>query len=81
MMIEYPNLAGEIAKRGVKKRAIASTLGISEKSLFNKMSGSVEFTWKEVCKIQDCFFPDREKDELFRRAERDELFAEKEERA
>jgi len=67
MQIAYPVLSGEIAKRGIKKCAIASALGISGKSLYNKMCGDVPFTWPEVCSINDRFFPDMDKDSLFSR--------------
>lgn len=68
MSAEYPNLATEIVKRGIKKCAIASTLGISGRSLYNKMTGKVSFTWPETCTIRDTFFPDMEKDFLFARS-------------
>ena len=65
----YPVLSVEIARRGIKKCAIASALGISGRSLYNKMCGDVPFTWPEVCRINDRFFPDMDKDRLFTRAE------------
>lgn len=67
--VVYPNLTAEVAKRGIKKSAIASALGISGRSLYNKMTGSVPFTWPETCTIQHRFFPDMDKDELFARAD------------
>lgn len=69
MTIEFPILAGEIAKRGIKKSAIASALKISTRAFYNKMSGTVPFTWPETCAIQSQFFPDMDKDDLFRRAD------------
>lgn len=65
MNAAYPNLTGEIAKRGIKKRVMASALGISSRSLYNKLSGAVSFTWPETCAIQNIFFPDMDKDTLF----------------
>ena len=65
MYIRYPNLASEIAKRGIKKRVIAERLGVSERTLYSKMTGKVEFTWPETCTINAIFFPDMEKDVLF----------------
>ena len=65
MHAAYPNLVGEIAKRGIKKCVMASTLGISGRSLYNKLSGTVPFTWPETCTIQNTFFPDMDKDTLF----------------
>lgn len=68
MSIAYPMLVGEIAKRGIKKRAIAKHIGISERALYNKMSGAVSFTWDEVLAINSCFFPDLDTHSLFARA-------------
>ena len=70
--IAFPNLAGEIAKRGIKKSAISSALGISGKALHNKMSGNTPFTWPEVCSINERFFPDKCKDELFTRVDKEQ---------
>ena len=69
MHVAYPALSGEIAKRGIKKSAIASAIGITGRSLYNKMSGGVSFTWDETCLIQNRFFPDMNKDDLFRKAD------------
>lgn len=64
-MVHYPILSGEIAKRGIKKKAIAEHIGVCEKSLSNKLSGRVPFTWPEVKAIRHRFFPDMTTDELF----------------
>ena len=69
-MIYYPTLAGEIAKRGIKKKAIAESIGVCSKSLNNKLSGRVPFTWPEVSKIRKQFFPDMDPDTLFAMEER-----------
>lgn len=63
----YPNLAGEIAKRGIKKVEIAKQLGISERALYNKLHGLVEFTWPEVQSVIRGFFPDCDPVMLFDR--------------
>lgn len=68
MSVAFPVLAGEIAKRGIKKCAIASALGISGRSLYSKMAGDVPFTWPEVCGINEQFFPDMSKETLFSRS-------------
>ena len=47
-LINYPMLEREIAGRGITKKAIAESLGISQRSFSNKMSGRVPFTWPEV---------------------------------
>ena len=71
MPIVYPVLIGEIAKRGIKKTAIASRLGISNRCLYNKLCGVSSFTWEEICIITDCFFPDMysKKDLLFAKSD------------
>ncbi len=69
-MVMYPILAGEIAKRGIKKKTIAQSIGVCDKSLNNKLQGRVEFTWPEVRTIRHQFFPDMDPDELFSKAER-----------
>lgn len=69
MQSVYPNLIGEIAKRGIKKKAIAQCLGICDKALKNKTDGRTPFTWPEVCKIQKEFFPDINKERLFQESE------------
>lgn len=66
-MVCYPVLEGEIAKRGMKKNAIASSLGICRKSLNNKLSGRQPFTWPEVNLIKERFFPDMTLEALFER--------------
>lgn len=64
-MVFYPVLAGEIAKRGIKKKIIAESIGVCGKSLKNKMDGKVPFTWPEVKIIRQRFFPDMTPDCLF----------------
>lgn len=61
----YRNLRGAIASKGIKYKKIAEVLGISAKSLSNKMNRKSPFTWEEVCTIQKEFFPEMEKDNLF----------------
>lgn len=65
MSVKYPNLVSEIAKRGIRRSVMASTLGISARALYNKMEGKAPFTWPETCIIRDTFFPDMNKDDLF----------------
>lgn len=61
----YPVLVGEIAKRGIEKRLIADAMGISYRAFYNKMTGITEFTWHEVRKIQETFFPEMDLKYLF----------------
>lgn len=69
MLAVYPILAGEIAKRGIKKTVIAEQLGITSRSLHNKLTGVASFSWEEACKINDCFFPDMDPKTLFQKAD------------
>ena len=64
-MVTYPVLIGEIAKRGIKKKTIADSIGVCSKSLTNRLLGKVPFTWPEVQIIQQRFFPDVEVKDLF----------------
>ena len=64
-MAYYPILVGEIAKRGIKKSAMARQLNISDRTLRNKLSGISAFTWPEVLSINSCFFPEMDPRELF----------------
>lgn len=68
-MVYYPNLAGEIAKRGIKKKKIAESIGVCDKAFNNKMSGRSPFTWPEVRTIRHQFFPDMDPDVLFAEAD------------
>lgn len=72
MKSRYPNLVSAIAQRGIKKTAIASSLGISSRTLYSKMNGFVSFTWEEICGIQEKFFPDVNKDDLFKQTDENE---------
>ncbi len=64
-MVYYPILEREIAGRGVKKKAIAESIQVCNKTLNNKLSGRVPFTWPEVSRIRKQFFPDIAPDVLF----------------
>lgn len=61
----YPVLTGEIAKRGIKKKAIADQIGVSARAFYNKLDGTSSFTWDEVCMIAKTFFPDMNVHTLF----------------
>lgn len=63
--MRYSTLVGEMAKRGIKKKEVAQSLGICDKSLNNKINCRAPFTWPEVYRIRSMFFPDMTSDELF----------------
>lgn len=58
--VRYPTLSSEMAKRGIRKTAIANRLGIDNKTFYNKLHGHSEFSWPEVTLMRDVFFPDFE---------------------
>lgn len=64
---EYPLFEKLAFERGIKKNVIAKTIGISPRSLNNKLNGSVDFRYQEAKKIKNVFFPDQELCELFQR--------------
>lgn len=43
--------------RGITQKACAELLGITEKTLYNKLTGSSEFTYSEVQKLR-IFLPE-----------------------
>lgn len=63
--MQYNVLNGKIAERGIKKKVIAETLGITPRAFSNKLAGRSKITWPEACIIQKKFFPDLDKDYLF----------------
>ena len=64
--MKYCILNGKIAEKGIHKKDICKELGISFKSFANKLNGKTEFTWSQVCTIQRVFFPEIDKDCLFK---------------
>ena len=64
--MEYKVLEEKLQERGIRKTTIAKRLNISEKTLQNKLSKKTQFTWEQVCIIQNVFFPDITKDCLFK---------------
>lgn len=64
-MPRYPVLAEKCRQLGIKKKQIAQTLGIDYKTFYNKWNGLTAFTWPEVCKIRQTYFPATASDELF----------------
>ena len=69
IMVIYPVLIGEIAKRGIKKKTIAQSIGVCDKALNNKLNGKSPFTWPEVKTIRHRFFPDMNPEALFSSSE------------
>lgn len=65
MKIIFPVLEAEMKRRKITKGQLAKTLGISDKSLYNKLHGLAPFTWNEVSMIRNTYFSDMSSDVLF----------------
>ncbi len=60
----YPNLYAELARNGMSKKEFASSLGVSERTIANILSGKSEFKISELKTIVD-LFPDCSPEYLF----------------
>lgn len=63
----YRELLGEMVKHGITRKMLADKLGITSKTLFNKINGKTDFTWEEVKKIRSIVAPTKTLDELFKK--------------
>lgn len=63
--MERVNLKAEITRHKVQVKDIAASIGISERTMKNKLNGVTDFTWGQACRIQKEFFPELSKDYLF----------------
>lgn len=61
----YRRLIGQMAEKGITRKALASHLGTTEKTLRNKINGTTDFTWSEIIKTRDYVAPDMPLEELF----------------
>lgn len=61
----YPILEAKIAEHGVKKKDIASALGITARALSSKLTRKVSFTLDEALTIKQMFFPEVPAEKLF----------------
>ena len=66
----YRVLRGEMVKKNITILQLAAEIGVSEKTLRNKIHGDTEFTWPEVCRIHRLINPNMSKDELFSKEEK-----------
>lgn len=65
MSFKYPIVVAKMAERGIKKVTVARKLGITAKAFENKLRGKTPISWEQVQTVQQSFFPDIPKDELF----------------
>lgn len=59
------NLESALFKKGISKKAFAEFLGVSEKTIQNKISGASDFSYPEARKILKGLFPEYVADWLF----------------
>lgn len=50
----------------ISKKTMGEHLGITSKAVANKISGKSDFYWNEVLIIQNDFFPELSKNEIFK---------------
>lgn len=65
----YPNLAAELARKGLKQKDIAPILGIRPATLSSKLSGKSPLLLDEAFTIQKTFFPNSSLDYLFEKSD------------
>lgn len=57
---------------GVSRQSIQALIGVTEKTLRNKLQGVTDFTWTEAKKIRNSYFPTEDYDTLFSNDDQDE---------
>lgn len=66
----YRYLKGEIVKSGYQIKKLASELGMSDKTLRNKLNGITDFTWNEALAIRNLINPGMDIEKLFEKTEK-----------
>lgn len=61
----YSFLRGEMYRAGITIAALASQIGVSEKTMRNKISGETPFTWPEALAVRRIVSPLKSMEELF----------------
>lgn len=64
------NLEAEIARKKLSREEVASGIGISTRSLYDKLNGKSKFNLEEAFALQKKFFPDTDLDYLFEQTDR-----------
>ena len=70
----YRVLRGEMVKANISIHDLALKIGITERSLRNKINGVTSFTWNEVLEIRGIVSPTMSLEELFKAAQTKRLF-------
>lgn len=58
-------LKAEMFKKNISILELSKKIGVSEKTLRNKLNGSTEFRWSEIKKIRDIVAPEMKIEDLF----------------
>lgn len=59
------NLEKALSDKGITKKAYADFLGVCEKTVHNKLSGTTDFRYPEVQKTAELLFPGMDINYLF----------------
>ena len=62
----YSFLRGEMFRSGISILSLSKEIGVSEKTLRNKLNGNTDFTWPEAKAIRKIVSPNMSMEELFR---------------
>ncbi len=63
----YQYLINEMMKSNIKISKLAIRIGVTEKTLRNKLNGKTEFSWPEVLQIRNIVAPEVTLEELFQK--------------
>lgn len=63
--VTFMHLKEALRKRNISNKAYAEFLGVSEKTVQNKINGKTEFTLSEVTKTMKIIFPEYAMEYLF----------------
>ena len=69
----YSFLRGEMYRQNITIKSLAEQIGISEKSLRNKLNGETDFTWPEAQAIRNIIDRGASVEVLFRKDEERQL--------
>ncbi len=61
----YSFLRGEMIRNKISITALAGKIGVTEKTLRNKLGGETDFTWSEALAIRKIVNPDMSMETLF----------------
>lgn len=62
----YSHLRGEMFRAKITVTELADRIGVTEKTLRNKINGISDFTWPEACAIRDIVSPGAKMEDLFK---------------